>query len=300
MHVTILGNNSALPAYDRHPTAQIVAMDGHELLLDCGEGTQIQMQRYGVRWARINRIFISHLHGDHYYGLFGLLTSMSLFGRAAPLHLHAPAPLWPVIEALLAVASTALSYELQFHPLPETAGMLVDEKAFSVSCFPTEHRIFCMGFVVTQKTRGRKILPDACAQHGIPVPYFEQLKAGHDYISAEGETVKNETVTVPGPPQKRYAYCADTVYTESFLPHIAGVDLLYHESTYLADNTAKATARFHSTAGQAALLAQRAGVKKLLLGHYSSSYQDVSAFETEAGQTFRPVEASVEGRTYSV
>ena len=300
MKVTILGNNSALPAYNRHPTAQIVSLYGQDILLDCGEGTQTQMQRYGMSWGRIDHIFISHLHGDHYFGIFGLLTSMSLLGRNTELHLYAPAPLEGLIYAMLNVATSALCYPLIFHALPEGAALLTDNKHFSVSCFPVEHRIQCHGFVVTRKTKGRKLLPEKAAEHKIPAYFYDRLKQGEDYETKEGTIIKNEWVTTDGPSPKRYAYCADTLYTESFLEHITGVDTMYHESTYLKDNEEKATLRFHSTAEQAAMLAKKANVKQLLIGHYSSKYKEVQDFHDEASVIFPNVQVTIEGAAYEI
>jgi ribonuclease Z len=300
MRVFILGNNSALPAHGRHPTSQIVSVWGEDIMFDCGEGTQIQMQRYSIRWRRLKRIFISHLHGDHYFGLFGLLTSMSLQGRAAPLHLHGPADLQEILAVMFPAGNTILCYELVFHPHPEGAALLTDGPLYSVRCFPTEHRIPCWGFVVERKTRGRKLLPEAATGFGIPQSFFQRLKEGEDYTGPDGRVVQNELVTEEGPRPRRYAYCADTRYTESFLPHIRGVDLMYHESTYLQDNTERALSRFHSTARQAAQLAKAADAKALILGHYSSSYRDPRVFQEEAAEIFPDVQASVEGAGYEI
>ncbi len=269
-------------------------------MIDCGEGTQIQMGRYGIRWRRLKRVFISHLHGDHYFGLFGLLTSMSLQGRTAPLHIHGPAPLEEVMRVVFPTGQTFIGYPLHFHAHPEQGGTLTDGPLYSVRCFPTEHRVPCWGFVVERKTRGRKLLPEAAAGFGIPQHFFSRLKEGEDYTAPDGRVVQNELVTEDGPAPRRYAYCADTRYTESFLPHIQGVDLMYHESTYLQDNTERALSRYHSTARQAAELAKAAEVKALLLGHYSSSYRDPSVFQQEAAQVFPDVQASVEGAGYEV
>ncbi len=300
MTITILGNNSALPAYGRHPTAQVVSLPGGDILLDCGEGTQTQMLHHDVRWGRINHIFISHLHGDHYFGIFGLLTTMSLLGRTATLHLFAPAPLEGLIHAMLSVATSALCYPLQFHTLQEGAAVLVDEKQFSVSCFPVEHRIQCHGFLITQKTRGRKLLPNKAAEYEIPTYFYDRLKLGEDYEKKNGDIIKNEWVTEDGPVPKRYAYCADTIYTDSFLPHIKGVELIYHESTYLNDNLEKARERYHSTAAQAASIAVKAGAGKLLLGHYSSRYKELDGFRTEAAAVFPNVEVTKEGDVFEL
>lgn len=300
LKVTILGNNSALPAFGRHPTAQAVTVYGEVLLIDCGEGTQIQMQRYGLRWRSVHHIFISHLHGDHYFGLPGLINSMSLLGRTAPLHLYAPPQLEPIIQSILMVADTVLSYPFYFHPLTDDTQVIVDDVSFSVTSFPVEHRIKCYGFLVERKTRGRKLLPEKCKEFDVPSAYYDSLKQGNDYIRENGEVIKNEWVTDEGPAVKRYAYCADTLFTENFLPAIKGADTIYHECTYLEPDAAKATARFHSTAAQAARIAQMAGAKQLLLGHFSSKYKDLDPFRAEASAIFPNVFVSVEGISYEV
>jgi len=300
MRVTILGNNSALPAFGRHPTAQAVHVWGEVLLIDCGESTQIQMQRFGVKWRHLNHIFISHMHGDHYFGLPGLINSMSLLGRTAPLHLYAPKEILPIIEAIQSVAETVLSYEFHFHPLPEGDAVLVDNEYYTVKCFPVEHKIQCHGFVITSKTRGRKIIPEKCREYEIPRYYYDRLKQGDDYEKMDGTVVKNELVTTVGPSPKTYAYCADTIFTDSFVKYIQGADTVYHECTYMEKDADKATARFHSTAKQAAQIAKQAGAQKLLLGHYSSKYRDVEPFAEEAKEIFANVHASMEGMTYDV
>lgn len=301
MQVTILGNNSALPAYGRHPTAQAVEIDGAVILIDCGEGTQIQMQQYGIKWRKITHIFISHLHGDHYFGLPGLINSMSLLGRTTALHLYAPIELQPLLDTILQVADTRLSYDLHFHPLNgNNATTTIESKNFSAVFFPTEHRIACYGIVLSQKTKGKKLLPEKCRDFEIPTYFFERLKNGEDYERKDGTVVKNEWVTAAAPKAKKYAYCADTIYTESFLTHIKEVDLLYHESTYIDQDAEKAAMRFHTTARQAATLALKANVGKLLLGHYSSKYHEVECFQQEAATIFGNVIASVEGTTYTI
>jgi len=300
MKVTILGNNSALPAFGRHPTAQAVTVYGEVLLIDCGEGTQTQMQRYGLRWRSVHHIFISHLHGDHYFGLPGLINSMSLLGRTAPLHLYAPPELEAIIAAILQVADTVLNYPFYFHALTDDTTLIVDDVSFSVTSFAVEHRIKCYGFLVERKTRGRKLLPDKCNEYNIPASSYDSIKQGSDYMQPDGTVVKNEWVTTDGPAVKRYAYCADTLFTESFLPAIMGADTIYHECTYLDADAAKATARHHSTAAQAARIATMAGAKQLLLGHFSSKYKDLDPFKEEAGAIFPNVFVSMEGTSYEV
>ena len=300
MEVTILGNNSALPAYGRHPTAQAVTVHGQVLLIDCGEGTQLQMQRYGLRWRSVHHIFISHLHGDHYFGLPGLINSMSLLGRTAPLNLYAPKALESMLAAILEAANATLSYTLHFHPLPDGVSVLVDNVAIKVTSFPVIHRIQCHGFLIERKTKGRKLLPGKCNEFEIPAAYYEQLKQGKDYMHKDGRVIKNEWVTENGPNPKKYAYCADTLFTESFLHIIQGADMIYHESTYLEADADKANGRFHSTAKQAAEIARMANVSKLLLGHFSSKYKEVEPFKAEAEVIFPNVQVSVEGTAYEV
>lgn len=300
MKVTILGNNSALPAFGRHPTSQIVSVYGEDILLDCGEATQIQMQRYGFRWRKMHHIFISHLHGDHYFGLPGLINSMSLLGRTAVLHLYAPANLKKIIDDILQVADTELAYPLHFHPLPDGSEMLVDTKDFSVTCFPVNHRIACHGFLIERKTKGRKLLPHKCREYEIPAYYYDKIKQGADYERKDGTIVKNEWLTEEGPSPKKYAYCADTVYSEAIIPYIKGADTIYHECTYLDADAEKAKNRFHSTAIEAARIAYLADAKQLLLGHYSSKYRDVLAFQNEAATIFPNVQATIEGAAYEI
>lgn len=300
MRVTILGNNSALPAFGRHPTAQAVTVYGEVLLIDCGEGTQIQMQRYGVRWKNVHHIFISHLHGDHYFGLPGLINSMSLLGRAAPLTIYAPAGLKPIIDCILAAANTTLNYPLHFQTLEAGTRMITDTQGFTVKSFAVEHGIECYGFLVEMKTRGRKILPDVCRSYNIEPADFEALKQGNDHVLPDGTVIKNDLLTEEGPQPKKYAYCADTLFTDSFLETIRGVDALYHEATYLEDDEEKAKLRFHSTSVQAAKLAGMADARLLLLGHFSSKYKELDPFAEEACRHFSQTIVTTEGSAYDI
>lgn len=301
MTVTILGNNSALPAYGRHPTAQIVTIGNVDLLLDCGEGTQLQMQHYGLKWRNIRYVFISHLHGDHYFGLPGLINSMHLLGRTKPLYVFGPAGLQMIMQSIMDVAGTVLSYPYIFTPVPDDATVLLeDTPELSVRCFPVSHRIACHGFLVTAKTKGRKLLPENCVDYRVPPSFYQQLKAGADFIRDDGFVVKNELVTEAGPQPKQYAYTADTLYMPSLVDHISGVDLLYHEATYLSCDEEKAHNRYHSTAAQAATTARLAGAGRLLLGHFSSRYKDLNPFLEEATAVFPDTAIAVEGMTYTV
>lgn len=300
MKVIILGNNSALPAHDRYPTCQVVEIGGVYIMVDCGEGAQVLMKKYGIRWNRLRYIFISHLHGDHYFGLPGLLTSMSLLGRTEPLRLYGPEGLDRILQAILDAADTVLSYPLEFYALNGAEDLLPGHSAIGIQSFPVEHRIACCGVLITEKSRGRKLLPDRCRYYEVPAMWYKKLQAGEDYERKDGFLVRNEWVTEAGKPDKRYAYCADTRYTESFLEHIRGVDLMYHESTYLEAEKERAMLRYHSTALQAATLARKAGAGRLILGHYSSKYKDTSAFVTEAAPEFPAVHASSEGDVFEI
>jgi len=297
--VTILGNNSALPAYNRHPTAQVVTLSDHLFLIDCGEGTQMQMNLYKIKRSRINHIFISHLHGDHYFGLPGLITSYGLLGRNAELHLYAPAVLQDILNMQLNVSKTLLPYTLHFHALENKTSILVDEESFSVECFKVLHRIDCWGFVFREKKKPRKINIEAARKYHVPVEFFEELKMGKDFVRND-KTISNELLTTANKPAKSYAYAADTIYDESIANKVSNVNVLYHEATYLKDKLEKAKARFHSTSEQAAMLAKLAHVKKLLIGHFSSTYETLDEFLTEAKEIFPTTELALEGQTFMI
>lgn len=297
--VTILGNNSAIPAFDRHPTAQVVTMDDQLFLIDCGEGTQMQMSKYKIRRSRINHIFISHLHGDHYFGLVGLITSMGLLGRQQDLNLYAPAPLKEIFDMQLSVADTQLPFNLVFHPLQQE-GLILRNNRFEVSCFRVFHRIECWGFIFRQVKPLRKLNPLKAREYEIPASFFDRLKWGEDYHTRTGTIIENAWVTDAAPKPKSYAYSADTAYNPAIAVKIKGVDLLYHESTYLQDLEERAAKRFHSTTAQAAEIAMQAGVNKLLIGHFSSKYEKLDEFEREAKLIFPNTEVAVEGVTYRV
>lgn len=297
--VTILGNNSAVPAFNRHPTSQVVTHDGTNYLVDCGEGTQIQMINYKIRRSKISHIFISHLHGDHYFGLIGLINSFGLLSHQQELNVFGPSPLKEIIELQLKVADTKLPYQLNLHTISKPATLLDTEK-LSVKCFRTNHRIECYGFLFTEKKPPRKLNPDKAKEYEIPQTFYDRLKAGEDYTQKDGTIIKNELVTEAAEPGKRYAFCADTKYDESLIPHIKGADMIYHETTYLDNLRERAENRFHSTTKQAATLAKKAGVKKLLIGHFSSKYDTLEEFELEAREVFPNTELALEGVAYNV
>ena len=297
--LTILGNNSAVPAFGRNPTAQLLQTEGESYLIDCGEGTQLQMAKYKVRNSKISHIFISHLHGDHYFGLMGLLTSMGLLNRTQDLHLHAPAPLKEIIGLQFKVADTVLPYTLYFHALGDE-GVIADTKRISVSAFKVKHRIDCWGFIFRQKKNPRSILPEKVKAYEVPPDFYDALQHGKDFVNAKGTIIPNEELTQANATPKSYAYCADTIYDVSLVEKIRAVDVLYHETTYLKNLDTRAAARFHSTTVQAADVAKKGEVKKLLIGHFSSKYEVLDEFLREASEVFENTELALEGMCYRI
>ena len=297
--VTILGNNSSIPAFNRHPTAQVVQTNENSFLIDCGEGTQMQMDTYKIRRSKINHIFISHLHGDHYFGLIGLLTSMALLERKNELHLYAPEPLKSIIDLQLKLADSHLSYDLIFHPLQNECVIKEGNKVI-VECFRVQHRIECWGFLFSEKKNLRKIEPAKVKEYNIPSSFYENLHRGEDYITEKSQLIKNDLLTSAVSPPKTYAYCADSVYDEQLINKVKGVSMLYHEATYLYSLQEKASSRFHSTSIDAATIAKKAGAKRLLIGHFSSMYENLDAFKTEACSVFENTDLAVEGCSYII
>ncbi len=295
--VTILGNNSALPAHGRHPTSQVVQTSDHQFLIDCGEGTLFQLNKYKIRRSKINHIFISHLHGDHYLGLIGLINTYGLNNRESDLHIYSPAGLKEIIEIQLNTAHVKLPFNLHFHTL-DSEGTLYEDQTINIFAFKVNHRIPCFGFIFRELRNPRKLIIEEVRKYNVPVEFYDQLHQGEDFISPRGEVIPNEMLTTERPPGKSYAYCADTAYDESICHHIRGADLVYHESTYLKDKEIRAAERFHSTSVQAATIAKKAGIKKLLIGHYSSMYEDILIFQEEARQVFPNTEATIEGVCY--
>ena len=299
LSVTILGNNSAVPAFNRHPTSQVVSHDGVNYLVDCGEGTQIQMIKYKIRRGKISHIFISHLHGDHYFGLVGLINTFGLLNHTQELHIYAPDPLQQIIEMQLRVGDTTLPYPLHFHTLSDNA-VLVENENIIIKCFRTNHRILCFGFSFEEKEGKRKLLIDKVQKAKIPVSFYNSLQNGLDYILPRGGIIKNDSVTAPPQRGKKYAFCADTKYDESIVDHIYGFDAIYHETTYLENMRERAGERFHSTTKQAATIARKAMVNKLLIGHFSSKYSTLDAFQQESQEVFYNTELAIEGLTYEI
>ena len=256
----------------------------------------MQLSAYKVRRSKIDHIFISHLHGDHYFGLIGLLTSLGLMGRQEPLHIYGPAQLEEIIRLQLSVANHALCYTLHFHPLG-AKGIIAEGEKFTVESFPVEHRIPCWGFIFRDKKLPRKLLREQAIAAGIPAAFWHQLQLGNDYEAKTGERINNETVTIENTAGRSYAYCADTIYKPALAEIVHGVDLLYHEATYLHVLAERAAARFHTTARQAAMLAAQADVKRLVIGHFSSKYEVLDEFLWEAQEVFENTLLGLEGIT---
>jgi ribonuclease Z len=298
MLLTILGSSGALPAYGRYPTCQVLDVGADMFLIDCGEGAQIQMQQYKIRSNRINHVFISHLHGDHYFGLIGWLNSQSLFKRTKPLHIYAPAKLLAIINLQL---EYTLSFIIEFHALQEgQAYTLFENEKYQVFCFPVEHSVPTHGFRFTVKRPNNIINKAAITQYEIPIYYLQKLTMGNDYIKQDGTIIPNHVLTFPKKPDLVYCYTADTLYTESILPYISHCNLLYHEATYTEEHSQLATDRQHSTAKQAATIAKLGMVQQLLIGHYSSKYKNTQQHLAEALTVFEQTTCVHEGYTIEI
>jgi len=299
--VTILGSSSATPIYNRNPTSQVLNINERLYLIDCGEGTQQQMLHFGIKASRIDYIFISHLHGDHYLGLVGLLSSMHLNGRTKALKLFGPVPLKEIIYLQLKYSETELQYPLDFIDTdPVKAAVILDNQYIVVESIPLNHRIDCTGFLFTQKTRNRKLLKDKVEELNIPVEYFTALKKGNNYTAPDGTIYKNDTLTSAPEAPKSYAYCSDTLYSEQYFKQISNATLLYHESTFLNDMLERAQSTHHTTALQAAQVAINTHAKKLLLGHFSARYKSLNELLEEAQSIFPETELAIEGKTFII
>lgn len=297
--VTILGNNSAIPAFDRHPTAQAVVHEDQIFLVDCGEGTQMQLTRYKIRRSRINHIFISHLHGDHFFGLMGIITSFGLLGREQPLYIYGPAALEQIIKIQIEAAGPRMAYPLHFVPVT-AEGLITSTPKMDIYAFQVKHRVECWGYLFREKRIPRKLDREKAIAAGIPAYFFNRLTMGENYESKNGEIIENTKVTTPNLPGRSYAYCADTIFLPKLAEMLKGVNLLYHEATYLSDLEERAQQRFHSSARQAATLAVLAEAGSLIIGHFSSKYEDLTPFEQEAQLVFAKTQLALEGATFRV
>ncbi len=296
--VTILGCNSALPILHRRPTSQIVIINEDIFLIDCGEGTQWQMLKYKIRRSKINHIFISHLHGDHYFGLIGLLTTYALMSRKNPIHIYSPAPLENIILTQLSLGHP-LPYPLHFHVLSK-ADVILETKESKVTCFPTEHGTESYGFTFTEKREKRKINYFAIKRYNIPFTSLPHIQRGENYIDANGNCIKNDLITYENKKPRMYSFVSDTRWDPSIIPFIQNSNLLYHETTYLKEMKEKATMRFHSTTHQAGEIAKLSNAELLIIGHFSSMYEDISVFLKETQEVFTNVALGEEGVSYRV
>lgn len=298
MRITILGNNSALPAYGRFPTSQVIEMDQQPFLMDCGEGAQMRMKQFGIHSQRINHIFISHAHGDHYFGLVGFISSLGLLGREKKLYIYCNAFIKQVIDLQI---PWKLSFEIEYRFIEEQEhAVLLSNEKYEVQCFPVNHSIPTHGFLFIEKKRKRILNPEKVRQYEIPKYFYTKLTDGEDYIDKNNQVIKNEDVTEPGLPFKRYAFCADTQFNPEICKYLNDIDLLYHEATYLQENIQKAKDRFHSTAREAAEIAKISNCKKLILGHFSSKYKDLSLFKEEAKSVFEDTDLALEGMVFEI
>ena len=285
--VHILGCGSALPTLKHFPSAQVVEVRGKLFLVDCGEGTQIQLRRSRLRFTKISAIFISHLHGDHCFGLIGMISTFGLLGRTAKLSIYGPQKLGQILEMQIREFCQGLEYEIEFHAVDTTQHKTIyEDRSLVVESVPLEHRVPCCGYIFREKPMMPHIRRDVADFYGVPVSQFNNIKAGADWTTAEGETISHQKLTIPADQPRCYAYCSDTRYVSSLYQQLNGVTTLYHESTYAEDYLQMAEKYYHSTARQAAQVARDAGVRKLLLGHYSSRYEDEMVLLNEAKEVF--------------
>jgi len=301
LELTILGSNSAVPIFDRHPSAQVLAVGNHLFLIDCGEGTQMQMMYHKVRYHRITHVFISHLHGDHYFGLIGLLFTMHLQGRTQEIHLFGQQELMDTIELQFRLSATELRYNLIFHPIRHFNSQIIfEDEQVKVKTVILNHRIPCTGFVFIEKPESGKLVIEKLKAYNVPVELYHRIKEGESYITETGEEIPSSVFCLPPPDARQYAYCSDTLYSESIIPEIQNVDLLYHEATFMDDMAHRAETTFHSTTRQAAAIAAKAGVKKLIIGHFSSRYRNLEPLLAEAQEIFLNTDLAIEGRKWKV
>ena len=302
LKLTILGCHSATPRISAHPSAQILTIKNHVFLIDCGEGTQVQLRKYKVKFAKIKHIFISHLHGDHFFGLVGLISTFRLLNRESELHIYAPKGLKEIITLQMKVSKTWTNFPLIFHELTNTESEVIyeDEKVI-VHTIPLDHRIYTNGFLFKEKLGQRKLNMAAISKYKeIEICDYQNLKSGRDFLLENGNTISNEDLTLPPEKPLSYAYCSDTSYHPPILPIIEKVDCLYHESTFLNDREELGKTTKHSTAAQAAKIAQEAQVGQLILGHYSSRYKVVNDFKEQAFPFFKNTHLAEVGKVFEI
>lgn len=300
--LTILGSGSAVPTSKRNSAAQVLNILERHFLIDCAEATQHQLRRFHIPYNKINHIFISHLHGDHYFGLMGFLSSLSMQNRRGEMHIYADERLQKVIECQLQIMKSRFTYPVNFHYLSRKEEQIYEDRSVTVTAFPLLHRKDApvCGFLFREKERERTILKKEAEAWKIPVAFMQYLKKGADFITPEGEIITNSRLTVSPPAARSYAYMTDTLFRERFADYVQGVDLLYHEATYGKELEAVAKENFHSTAEQAARIACLAGAKKLLLGHFSARYPDPACLLAEAQAIFPDTFICTDGDTFEI
>ncbi|MBT0608558.1 ribonuclease Z [Aequorivita echinoideorum] len=300
MKLTILGCHSATPTVSAHPTAQVLEIKGHLFLIDCGEGTQVQLRKYKIKFSRIRRIFISHLHGDHFFGLVGLISTFRLMGRNAELHVYGPKGIKEAILLFLKLGKSYTNYPLYFHELDTTIPELIfEDDKVSVETIPLEHRVYTNGFLFREKPADRTLNVDAARAANVDLSYYNKIKQGFDVENKEGKIIPNKEITFDPPAPKSYAYCSDTAYHPQMVDQVTEVDVMYHESTFLEEHHHLAEKTKHSTAKEAAAIAKKAKIKTLILGHYSGRYGNLEFFRNEAQEVFLgKIELAEDGKRF--
>ncbi len=301
LQLTILGCHSATPRVNAYPTSQYLEINNRHFLIDCGEGTQRQMRKYKIGFSKINHIFISHLHGDHFFGLIGLISTFGLLNRDKDLHIFGPKGIKEITLLQLQLSNSHVKYKLVFHELSSnTSELIFEDDKVSVHTIPLNHRVYTNGYLFKEKPRQKNLHIDNIKQYDeIETCDYHNIKAGKDFILSTGEIVLNSELTIPPPKPKSYAFCSDTMFKPDIVDIIKDVDLLYHEATFLKDNESLCERTKHSTAEQAAIIARDANVGKLILGHYSSRYSDIEDFRKEAETVFEPVELAKAGAKFN-
>ena len=285
--LNILGCGSALPTTRHLPTSQVIDLRDKLYMIDCGEGTQLQLRRMRIRFNRLNHIFISHLHGDHCFGLPGLLSTLGLLGRTASITIHAAKEIRDYMDPVMAVFCKGLPFEVKFNPIdPYQHALIMEDRSVSVYTIPLKHRIPTCGFLFVEKPSESHIIREMVDFYKVPVKKLKDIKQGQDFVTEEGEIIPNSRLTIPAKPPKKYAYCSDTAFNPDIIPIIENVDLLYHEATFGEDELLRAKETFHSTSAQAAEIAKRANAKRLIIGHYSARYEELTALKEEADKIF--------------
>lgn len=299
--VTILGCNSAIPTIKRNPTAQLVNHNERFFLIDCAEGTQVQLRKFRIKMQRINHIFISHLHGDHFFGLIGLMSSMHLLGRNKELHVYGPPPLKEILDLQLEASQTDLVYPFIFHPIdPNKHEQIYEDEKLIIKTIPLDHRIPTCGFVFHEKLGKRKLIKEKIKSLNIPVGELLNIKNGADYTDENGNIHNNNIISTDPHPVRSYAYCSDTGYYEKIIPYIQGVDLLYHEATFTHDKVEIAREKFHSTSVDAATIAKKANIGQLIIGHFSTRYETSEQLLAEAKEVFPNSKAAKDGKSFEI